>query len=107
MTLDSDSLLGTTVRIRDADKEKLEKLQAMATLSSGGKVSQEDVLGALLENALTQGESFMMGAFGGKLPLSDEEFEKVRALTSDWGFSTKEEDIDKDLYGTRSTGRRR
>ncbi|HZD12119.1 MAG TPA: hypothetical protein VE177_01195, partial [Candidatus Binatus sp.] len=62
--------MGTTVRIRDEDKEKLEKLQAMATLSSGGKVSQEAVLAALLEDALTRGEHFMAGAFGGRLPLT-------------------------------------
>jgi len=77
--------LGTTVRVREEDKEKLERLRAMATLSSGRKISQERLLGALLDDALSHGESFLAESFGGSRPLSEKEFERVLSLVSDWG----------------------
>ncbi len=91
--------MGTTVRVRGEDKEKLERLRALATLSSGAKVTQEDLLGLLLDEALSRGEEFLAGAFGPKLPLSDAQFEKVMGLVEDWGVETSSEDIDKALYG--------
>ena len=99
--------MGTTVRVRDVDKEKLERLRALATLSSGSKVTQEDLLGRLLDEALSRGEGFLAGAFGPKLPLSDEEFQKVMGLVTDWGVETSSEDIDQTLYGRPHQGRRK
>jgi hypothetical protein len=92
--------LGTTVRVRGEDKEKLERLRALATLSSGSKVTQEDLLGLLLDEALSRGEEFLAGAFGPKLPLSDAEFEKILGLVTDWGVETSSEEIDQTLYGS-------
>ena len=91
--------MGTTVRIKDEDKEKLEKLQAMAALTAGSKVSQEEIIGKLVQEALSRGEDFLMENFGKRLPLSDKEFEKVLSLSTDWGVKTSEEDIDTYLYG--------
>ncbi len=91
--------MGTTVRVRDEDKEKLERLRAMATLTSGAKVTQEDLLGLLLDEALSRGEQFLAGAFGPKLPLSNDQFEKVLGLVEDWGVQTSSEEIDQALYG--------
>ncbi len=91
--------MGTTVRVREEDKEKLERLRAMATLSSGRKVSQERLLGALLDDALSHGESFLAESFGGSRPLSEKEFERVLSLVSDWGVETSSDEIDEVLYG--------
>ena len=91
--------MGTTVRLREEDKEKLEGLRAMATLSSGRKISQERLLGALLDDALSHGESFLAESFGGSRPLSEKEFERVLSLVSDWGVETSSDEIDEVLYG--------
>ena len=91
--------MGTTVRLREEDKEKLEGLRAMATLSSGRKISQERLLGALLDDALSHGESFLAESFGGSRPLSEKEFERVLSLVSDWGVETSSDEIDEALYG--------
>ena len=91
--------MGTTVRVREEDKEKLERLRAMATLSSGRKISQERLLGALLDDALSHGESFLAESFGGSRPLSEKEFERVLSLVSDWGVETSSDEIDEVLYG--------
>ncbi len=91
--------MGTTVRLREEDKEKLERLRAMATLSSGRKISQERLLGALLDDALCHGESFLAKSFGGSRRLSEKEFERVLSLVSDWGVETSSDEIDEVLYG--------
>ena len=87
------------MRLREEDKEKLERLRAMATLSSGRKISQERLLGALLDDALSHGESFLAESFGGSRPLSEKEFERVLSLVSDWGVETSSDEIDEVLYG--------
>jgi len=91
--------LGTTVRVREEDKEKLERLRAMATVSSGRKINQERLLGALLDDALSHGESFLAESFGGSRPLSEKEFERVLSLVSDWGVETSSDEIDEVVYG--------
>jgi hypothetical protein len=98
--------LGTTVRIRDEDKEKLERLRAMATLASGQKVSREELLGAVLDDALSHGERFLAETFGEKKPLSGKEFEKLLGLVSDWGVETSSGEIDQILYGNPARGRK-
>lgn len=92
--------LGTTVRVKDEDKRKLEKLRAMAILASGQKVSQEKLLGALLNDALSHGESFLAESFGERKPLSMKEFEKLLGLVSDWRVETSSREIDEILYGS-------
>ena len=87
------------MRVRDEDKEKLERLRAMATLASGQKVSQEELLGAVLDDALSHGESFLAQTFGERKPLSGKEFEKLLSLVSDWGVETSSREIDQILYG--------
>ena len=97
--LPSVRLLGTTVRVREEDKEKLERLRAMATLASGQKVSQEELLGAVLDDALSHGESFLAESFGERRTLTGKEFEKLLDLISDWGVETGSGEIDEVLYG--------
>ena len=92
-------LLGTTVRVRDEDKEKLERLRVMAVLATGQKVSQEELLGVVLDDALSHGESFLTERFGHRKPLSEKDFEKILGLVSDWRVETSSREIDEILYG--------
>ncbi len=101
--------MGTTVRLRDRDKEKLEKLKALVTLSTGKKITQEELLGVLLDEAMNRGEGFLPEVFGEKFPLSDKEFQKIKRLISDWGVKTNWREADEILYdplGHRSRRRR-
>jgi hypothetical protein len=107
LSIERIAQLGTTVRVREEDKEKIEKLRALATLASGQKVTQEELLGAVLDDALSHGESFLAEAFGENRSLSEKEFEKLLALRSDWGVETSSEAIDEILYGKSSQPSRR
>lgn len=86
------------MRLRDQDKEKLEKLKALVTLYTGRKVTQEELLGVLLNDALARGENFPLEVLGEKFPLSDREFQKMKGLISDWGVETSWREIDELLY---------
>lgn len=70
-------------------------------------MTQEELLGHILDQALLRGESFFADVFGPKLPLSDREFEKVKGLISDWGVETSSQDIDQILYGSPRLGHRK
>ena len=85
--------MGSTVRVRDEDKEKLERLRALAVVTSGQKVTQEELLGVLLDDALSHGESFLTEAFGERKPVSEKEFERILGLASDLGVETSPGEI--------------
>ncbi len=89
--------MSTTVRIRDEDKVKLDRIQAKITLEQGEKPSLEDVLHRLVELGERREGELVRPA--GSLDLSEEEKREVLESTFDFGFLTREEDIDKDLYG--------
>lgn len=98
--------MSTSVKLSEEDKEKLEKLQALVTLKAGGKVTQQEILSALIGEALARGDEFLGKAFKPNIPMPDEEFKKVLSLTEDWGVETGWKEMDKLLYGAAKRGRR-
>jgi hypothetical protein len=93
--------MSTSVKLAEEDKKKLDKLQALVTLRSGRKLTQQELLSALIKDALAKSDEFAEVISGLKLPMNDEEFSRVRALASDWGVETRSEEIDEILYGPR------
>jgi len=91
--------MSTSIKISQRDKEKLDKLQALITLESGEKVSQQDLMSALLEMAFTRKEEITKRLSEVRIPLTDEEYQRILEYITDWGIETKSEDIDKYLYG--------
>lgn len=89
--------MSTTVRIRDEDKRRLDRLQAKITLETGEKPSLEDLLHRLVElGEAREGELI----FQDQPPqLTGEEKEQALSATHDLGIVTREEDIDEILYG--------
>lgn len=89
--------MSTTVRIRDEDKAKLDRIQAKITLEQGEKPSLEEVLHRLLELGERR-EGEIVRPVGAPV-LTGEEKQEVLGSTFDLGFMTREEDIDRELYG--------
>lgn len=87
----------TTVRIRRADKEALDALQARYRLETGGRISLEDLLGRILE--LAEGHEDELWLKDEAPKLTPAEIKRFLSGTSDWGVVTREEDIDGILYG--------
>jgi len=89
----------TSVKLNAEDKRKLEKLQALVTLKTSKKVTQQELLSELISGAIKEGDRFVEKAFEGTVPMSDESFRKLLSLTDDWKVKTKWEDIDRSVYG--------
>lgn len=89
--------MSTTVRIREEDKERLDRLQAKITLETGEKPSLEEVLHRLVE----LGEANEVDLIFEDEPpeLSQARKQAILAMGSHTGTRTSEEDIDETLYG--------
>lgn len=85
----------TSVKMREADKERLDRLQAEVTARMGAKVSQQDLLADLLdlaERRLDELAPKPKRAAKGAI-------RRLLALPLDAGVTSREEDVDAALYG--------
>ena len=96
----------TSVKLSEQDKERLERLQALATLKAGGKVTQQELLSALIREALERGDEFLEKTYKTNIPVSDEEYKRILSLIEDWGVETRWEEEDPILYGPKMRRRR-
>ena len=88
----------TSVKLGEDAKKKLDRLQALITFKLGEKMAQQDILSALIDDALAKGDEIGTRC-GAWAPLADDEFGRMRSLCGDWGVQTRWEDIDGVLYG--------
>lgn len=91
--------MSTTVRIREEDKQVLDRLQARITLETGERPSLEEVLHRVVELAEEQEDELLSDDEPPRL--TEEEKQHVLDTTFDLGYATREEDIDETLYGGR------
>jgi hypothetical protein len=93
-------LMVTSVKLSEKSKQVLDALQAEITLKSGSKISQQELLELLLADAEKNKEELISKiAKRPRVPLSEKDIKKILSLPRDWGIVTREEDIDKYLYG--------
>ncbi len=83
----------STVKIDDADKQKLEKLQALITLR-GKRITQQELLSKLISNAIERSDELVDRVTKDTVPISGEQFQKILSLSEDWGVKTRWQDID-------------
>lgn len=96
----------TSVKLSEQDKERLNRLQALATLKAEGKVTQQELLSALIREALERGDEFLEKMYKRNVPVSDEEYERLLSLIEDWGVETRWEGVDRTFYGAGMRRRR-
>ncbi len=90
--------MSTTVKLSRKDKQRLERLQALITLKAEKKLSQNEILSRLIDEALERGEEIFLKFSEAKVPLNDAQYEKILSLTEDWGIETSWEQVDQTLY---------
>jgi hypothetical protein len=94
--------MATTVRLSEAAKERLERLQAKLRLRYGRRFSLQEILERALELGEFREEELLMRLVGLHLPLPEAEVDRLLRLPADWGVETREEDIDELLYGGKA-----
>ncbi len=92
--------MATTVKISEETNRRLDRLQARVLLRTGKKLSKQEILEQLVRAGLTDEGLVVRRSSKVRYPVSDRAWKKLLgAVVSDWGVVTREEDIDRILYG--------
>ena len=90
----------TAVKVDDDAKSRLEELQAEIRLQTGQKVTQQELLTRLIDDAYESREEVIDSFREGGDTLSEEEVATFFEAEFDSGVETDEDDIDDILYGS-------
>jgi hypothetical protein len=91
--------MATAVKVDEDAKSRLEELQAEIRLRTGEKVTQQDLLTRLIDDAYESRDEVIDSFRKSTVPLSEAEKEAMREGRISSGVETDEEDIDEILYG--------
>lgn len=89
----------TTVKVTSETNEALDLLQARVRLRTGKRVTKDSLIQDLVRRALEQDEGDLILLKASKYPIPDKVWRMILKIPSDWGVETREEDIDRILYG--------
>ena len=88
----------TTIKIRDLDKRRFDRLQHEYIAVSGVKITQQELFSKILDYIEKSKDAFFKVKIS---KLSEKEIKKFRKLQENWDVETKEEEIDSIVYDTR------
>ena len=91
--------MATAVKMDEQTKSHLEELQAEIRLRTGERVTQQEILERLVEDAYASKSEFVDPKESTTVPLSEEEKEAMQQGRFSSGVEPTEEDIDDILYG--------
>jgi hypothetical protein len=91
--------MSTAVKVDEDAKSRLEELQAEIRLRTGTKVTQQELLSRLIDDAYESRDAVIDSFRESTVPLSDTEKEAMRDGRFSSGVETDEDDIDDILYG--------
>ena len=91
--------MATSVKLDEATKSRLERLQAEIRLETGRRVTQQAVLQRLVDEAYASKEEFIDSFRETRVPLEGDAHAAFHDGTVASGRETDEEDIDELLYG--------
>lgn len=89
----------TAVKLDDGAKSRLEELQAEIRLKTGRNVTQQDLLGRLIDDAYESRDEIIDSFRESTVPLTEEEKKAIQRGRVSSGVETDEDDIDDILYG--------
>jgi len=89
----------TAVKVDDEAKAHLEELQAQIRLEVGQKVTQQELLSRIIDDAYDSRADVVASFRESTVPLTDEQKEAMRRGRVSSGVETDEDDIDDILYG--------
>jgi hypothetical protein len=87
------------INIDEEAKSRLEELQAEIRLQTGEKVTEQELLTSLIDDAYESREAIIDSFRESTVPLSEAEKEAMQAGRISSGVETDEDDVDDILYG--------
>lgn len=91
--------MATAVKVDEEAKSRLEELQAEIRLRTGEKVTQQELLTRLIDDAYESREEVIDSFRVSTVPLSEADKEAMQAGRISSGVETDEDDVDDVLYG--------
>jgi len=91
--------MSTAVKMGEEAKSRLEELQAEIKLRTGEKVTQQEILEQLVDDAYESKSEFVESFRETSVPLSESEKQAMKRGRFESDVETDEEDIDEILYG--------
>jgi hypothetical protein len=91
--------MATAVKVDEAAKSRLEELQAEIRLRTGKRVTQQELLTRLIDDAYESRDDVIDSFREETVPLSADEKELMHRGRISSGVETDEEDVDEILYG--------
>lgn len=88
----------TTVKVSKVTSRKLDALQARIRLRSGKRVTKQSIIEDLVERASEEDEAAIL-LEAPKHPIPEKIRKLILQAPFDWGVETREEDVDRILYG--------
>ena len=88
-----------TIKIDDAKKQKIDRYLAKLMLQEGKKVTIQEAVGAMIDNALDDEEAFTKN-FKDLPQLEDDPAWKMLETPKHWGVKDASTRIDEYLYGS-------
>lgn len=89
----------TSVKMDDDTKARLERLRAEIRLQTGARVTQQELLARLIEEAIESKADLVDSFREERVPLADAEREAFHEGMVSSGVTTSEADVDDVLYG--------
>ena len=86
------------VKVDEDAKSRLEELQAEIRIRTGRKVTQQELLSQLIDDAYESRDDVIDSFRESKIPLSEAEKEAMRRGRISSGIETDEADVDEILY---------
>jgi len=91
--------MATSVKMDEETKSRLERLQAEIRLQTGKRVTQQEILERLVDNATASKEEFIDSFRESRVPVDENVRDAFHEGTVASGQETTEDDIDDIIYG--------
>lgn len=89
----------TTVKVSEETDDRLSALAARLYLKMRRKITKQELLALLVDQGLEDEDALAAHIMGIRYPISDKVWKQFLRRVRDWGVETKEQDIDRLLYG--------
>ena len=96
-------MMSTSVKMNGEVKKLLDVLQAKLVISGTRKVSQQELLEAMVRFSAEREDELVRYLAGINLPMEASRVARIMKLPKSWGIRTREEEIDTALYGRKES----